>query len=1849
MQNFTFGRKGLNWFLFAFILFVGNLASYGQSPCATPDADQSYCYLETVDDLRYSGATNPAVYETADTENDTDPINGDELLTDGATYFIGSTTEDCERVAVEVTVFAADTPSNTVTGDSNGFTVTPCESSDFSGSDLLNLFDPVPSGYTLKIYEDEFGGSEISDYSTTLMDGESYFVGADTDGTSDPDSDYCPSERVAVGIDVVDAPAPTAEDPQTFCEGATVADLEAESTSPNFQAFRWYREETGGSPLANGVELINGEDYWVSQIVNERGSIFPPCESGRTRVEVEVITFDAGDDVSETFCQSQIEMRLDNGESPEDIFLSLVDGRTLPPNVEFNPDLGAIGDDYNDDPFQTFTTIATFTTDEGCEDDVELSLTIIEDADAGEDGSVTLSPSDAPINLIDYLNGTPDTGGMWTPGDGTFDPSTDTPGDFTYSVDNGSCSDSAIVTVIVEECTTTAGDDSLGNIVCRDDLDLPASQDAVRAYFRALLSVDATSEGTFSNIADIRTRVNAGEAGPFNTTYTVGAGTNCEDTAEFSVTIVDNTIANAGDFDSFTISCGSSDPVDLTSLENNDPDATAGGTFSGTGVTNNTFDPSIGAGTYTITYSVDDSLPCISGNASTTFEITVESDGTNAGDDSLENIVCRDDLDLPASQDAVRAYFRALLSVDATSEGTFSNIADIRTRVNAGEAGPFNTTYTVGAGTSCEDTAEFSVTIVDNTIANAGDFDSFTISCGSSDPVDLTSLENNDPDATAGGTFSGTGVTDNTFNPSIEAGTYTITYSVDDSLPCISGNASTTFEITVEDSPINTSISRTLCVTDVQDLIDNPAAGLAYLQSLVEEAGVDSFDEDNFSDNALAEAIRLANFIDTPTSDSETFNFEYTDPSDSDCEDGLITVAITINNLEEAEAGDFDSFDVTCTSDNSIDLTGLDNNNPDATAGGTFTGTGVMDNNFDPSVGTGTYTITYTVDDSLPCTTGSASTTFEITVENEGDNAGDDSLDNTVCRDDLDLPASTDAVRAYFRSLLSNDATTGGTFSNLADIRTRVNAGESGPFNTTYTVGASTDCQDSADFSVTIIDPTPANSGNFDNFSVCSLDDSLNLETLDNNDPDATMGGTFTGTGVTDNTFDPSIGAGTYTITYTVDESIDCTTGNDSTTFEITVEESPVSVSISRTLCVTDAQDLINNPAAGLAYLQSLVEEAGVDSFDEDNFSDATPAEAIRLANFIDTPTSDSETFNFEYIDPSDSDCEDGLITVAITINDLRDAEAGDIEDQTVCSTDGMIDLTTFFTPETVPGGTFSGMGVEDSMFNSSIGPNADGYEITYSVDDSGDCIKEGANDSTTFTIFVNEGFNAGDDSLDNTVCQGELDLPASSDSVRAYFRALLSDDATRGGTFSNVADIRTRLNAGETGPFNTTYTVGAGTSCEDTAEFSVSIVENIPAEIGEIANPDPICRNAEDVDLFSFLPADANPNGTFEGYEDGVFSPVMEGAGTFDITYTLTDDSPCTEGEASATFAITVLESAYAGMDMDLNVCMSDDVQNLFDFISVDADDDGEFSLDGEVIADGMMNPADFEAGEYEVVYTVAAINDCGDDTAEFTITVQEAPDAPTVEGDPFTFCATDGAIAADLSATGTNLTYYSDEALSMMVAAEDVLVDGTYYVTQRNDDGACESAATEFTVTINDAATPTISNTTQEFCEFDDATIADLTELINETGTITWYDSADGDNAINSGTSLQDGVTYYATLFNVDTGCESSVRLGITVSINDDCPLTIPEGFSPNDDQLNDRFEIRNIRDKYPNFTIEIRNRFGDVVYKGNANTPDWDGYSTEGSFGSDVLPVGAYFYYLRYNDGSTEPVRGTVYLSR
>ncbi|WP_298365027.1 gliding motility-associated C-terminal domain-containing protein [uncultured Lutibacter sp.] len=101
---------------------------------------------------------------------------------------------------------------------------------------------------------------------------------------------------------------------------------------------------------------------------------------------------------------------------------------------------------------------------------------------------------------------------------------------------------------------------------------------------------------------------------------------------------------------------------------------------------------------------------------------------------------------------------------------------------------------------------------------------------------------------------------------------------------------------------------------------------------------------------------------------------------------------------------------------------------------------------------------------------------------------------------------------------------------------------------------------------------------------------------------------------------------------------------------------------------------------------------------------------------------------------------------------------------------------------------------------------------------------------------------------------------------------------------------------------------------------------------------------------------------------------------------------------------------------------------------------------------------------------------------------------------------------------------------------------------------------------------------------------------------------------------------------------------------------PLTIPEGFTPNGDGINDVFEIEFLEVLYPNFGMEIINRYGNKVYEykhsGNPyQTPEWwDGYSTgRWNFSSDMLPAGTYFYTIYFNNDERKPQTGWIYLRK
>ena len=92
----------------------------------------------------------------------------------------------------------------------------------------------------------------------------------------------------------------------------------------------------------------------------------------------------------------------------------------------------------------------------------------------------------------------------------------------------------------------------------------------------------------------------------------------------------------------------------------------------------------------------------------------------------------------------------------------------------------------------------------------------------------------------------------------------------------------------------------------------------------------------------------------------------------------------------------------------------------------------------------------------------------------------------------------------------------------------------------------------------------------------------------------------------------------------------------------------------------------------------------------------------------------------------------------------------------------------------------------------------------------------------------------------------------------------------------------------------------------------------------------------------------------------------------------------------------------------------------------------------------------------------------------------------------------------------------------------------------------------------------------------------------------------------------------------------------------------LHIPNGFSPNNDGINDIWVIRGI-EAYPKNKVRVYNRWNNRVYEKKGYSNDWDGTNQmQLYFGDGRLPEGTYFYIFDLGNGSN-PLTGFVFIKR
>ena len=186
-------------------------------------------------------------------------------------------------------------------------------------------------------------------------------------------------------------------------------------------------------------------------------------------------------------------------------------------------------------------------------------------------------------------------------------------------------------------------------------------------------------------------------------------------------------------------------------------------------------------------------------------------------------------------------------------------------------------------------------------------------------------------------------------------------------------------------------------------------------------------------------------------------------------------------------------------------------------------------------------------------------------------------------------------------------------------------------------------------------------------------------------------------------------------------------------------------------------------------------------------------------------------------------------------------------------------------------------------------------------------------------------------------------------------------------------------------------------------------------------------------------------------------------------------------------------------------------------------------------------------------------------------------------------------------------------------------------YYVSHRTN--LCESIRAPVTAYIYEA--PNVKAGA-------DQTIIEGTPVrLAATGAVTFSWSPAGSLA-NATTATPTAYPPVTTTYTVSTvtrdGCASADTVVVTVLPR----VVIPNGFTPNNDGINDTWEIK-FAEQYPDCTLDIFNRQGLRVYSQRGLYRPWDGTG----FGR-LLPPDTYYYVLTPRPG-TDPIAGSVTLIR
>jgi len=263
---------------------------------------------------------------------------------------------------------------------------------------------------------------------------------------------------------------------------------------------------------------------------------------------------------------------------------------------------------------------------------------------------------------------------------------------------------------------------------------------------------------------------------------------------------------------------------------------------------------------------------------------------------------------------------------------------------------------------------------------------------------------------------------------------------------------------------------------------------------------------------------------------------------------------------------------------------------------------------------------------------------------------------------------------------------------------------------------------------------------------------------------------------------------------------------------------------------------------------------------------------------------------------------------------------------------------------------------------------------------------------------------------------------------------------------------------------------------------------------------------------------------------------------------------------------------------------------------------------------------------------YTVVALSDSGCAAAPVQASVSVIPKVVAGISNDVALCAGE---STQLMASGglyykwTPSTGLNNDSIPNPVAAPSQTT--TYNVSISN--GGCVDSTKSVMVTVNqNPGADAGSNITLY-----QGQSAKLNGAIKGDNITSYYWTPstflDNPNSLTPITTPTQNITYTLTAVSQTCGAATS---SVFVKVYE--KITIPNAFSPNNDGINDYWDIKKL-DTYSDCTVFVYNRYGQQVFQSTGYARPWDG-----TFNGSPLPEGTYYYIIDLKD-ATPKIAGWV----